>query len=397
MPEPREWQKIALAKWLGNGMKGVISVATGGGKTFFAFHAHKELSADTILLVVVPTEALQDQWIVNITEEFAVTESEVGILTSQSRDKDLKKWNVIVINSARNLDISNSLKSKIFLVVDECHRSGSYENSKALEGAWGYTLGLSATPERQYDDGFQRYIENALGPLIFEYSVSEAIRDGVLTPFRLINIEVPLTESEQEKHDKFTKQIARLMGSTRNNAEESKDKLETVLRSRARNYQNALGRVPVTAQIMEDLHGVRTIIFHESISAVERISSRLKQRNHSVVTYHSRISPKLRRDNLRLFRKGIVNVLVTCRALDEGLNIPETEVAIISSATSSDRQRIQRLGRVLRPSKGKSSAIVYTLFATEIERRRLQEESEELTDLVEVNWREVKFKDVNHS
>lgn len=395
MSEPREWQKLALAKWLGIGARGVISVATGGGKTFFAFLAYKELPEDTILLVIVPTEALQDQWIVNITEEFNISETDVGILSSGSQEKDLKRWNVVIINSARKIEISNPQKRRIFLVVDECHRSGSYENSKALFGQWGYTLGLSATPERQYDDGFQRYIEGTLGPVIFEYSVSEAIRDGVLTPFQLVNIEVPLTGSEQEKHDKMTKQIARLMGSTKE--EESHGKIETVLRSRARNYQNAIGRIPVTVQIMENLHGARTIIFHESINAVEKIALKLKQRNHSVVTYHSRISPKLRRDNLRLFRKGLVNVLVTCRALDEGLNIPETEVAIISSATSSDRQRIQRLGRVLRPSKGKSSAIVYTLFATEIERRRLQEESEDLADLIDVDWREVKINNVNNS
>lgn len=395
MPEPREWQKIALTRWLSNGTRGVISVATGGGKTFFAFLAHKELSPGTILLVVVPTEALQDQWVVNITEELNVPESQVGILNSRSAEKDLKKWNVVVINSARKLDISDEVKRQVFLVVDECHRSGSYENSKALIGKWGHTLGLSATPERQFDDGFQRYIQAALGEIIFEYSVADAIKDGVLTPFQLINIEVPLTGGEQEKHDKYTRQIARLMGS--NQDSESKGKIEMVLRSRARNYQNALGRIPVTVQIMEDLHGSRTIIFHESISAVEKISNKLKQRNHSVVTYHSKISSKLRRDNLRLFRKGLVNVLVTCRALDEGLNIPETEVAIISSATSSDRQRIQRLGRVLRPSKGKESATVYTLFSTEIERKRLQEESEELPDVVDVNWKEVKFKDVDNS
>ena len=395
MPDPREWQKIALAKWLSNGKRGVISVATGGGKTFFAFLAHKQLSADTILLIVVPTEALQDQWVVNITEEFNVPESDIGILNSRSSEEDFKKWNVVVINSARKLDISEAVKRQIFLVVDECHRSGSYENSKALLGEWAHTLGLSATPERQFDDGFERYIEIALGKLIFEYSVAEAIRDGVLTPFQLINIEVPLTGSEQEKHDKYTKQIARLMGS--NQDSESKGKIEMVLRNRARNYQNALGRIPVTVQIMEDLHGLRTIIFHESISAAEKISNKLKQRNHSVITYHSRISSKLRRDNLRLFRKGLVNVLVTCRALDEGLNIPETEIAIISSATSSDRQRIQRLGRVLRPAKGKTSATVYTLFATEIEKKRLQEESEDLSDLVDVNWKEVKFRDVHNS
>jgi superfamily II DNA or RNA helicase len=98
-----------------------------------------------------------------------------------------------------------------------------------------------------------------------------------------------------------------------------------------------------------------------------------------------------------MFRKGISNVLVTCRALDEGLNVPETEVAIISSATSSDRQRIQRLGRVLRPSKGKDSATVYTLFATEIEKKRLQDEAELMPDLINTRWQAVQVANVHNS
>jgi superfamily II DNA or RNA helicase len=96
-----------------------------------------------------------------------------------------------------------------------------------------------------------------------------------------------------------------------------------------------------------------------------------------------------------MFRKGIFNVLVTCRALDEGLNIPETEVAIISSATASDRQRIQRLGRVLRPSAGKKSAVVYTLYATNVEQDRLIEELKSMPDLVQSSWRQVKMNSVH--
>jgi superfamily II DNA or RNA helicase len=359
--------------------------------------AFRELSNESILLVTVPTEALQDQWIVNITEELGIPEDQIGLLNSKSTDKSIKRANVIIINSARNLSISDDMKRRIFLVVDECHRSGSYENSKSLIGPWGSTLGLSATPERQYDDGYDRYIKDTLGEIIFRYTVAEAIRDGVLTPFNLINVEVPLTEKEMEDHDKLTKRISKMIALNSSDSEESNDKLEYLLRLRAKNYQNAISRVPVTVRLMDSLHGSRTIIFHESISSVDRISRILKERNHSVVTYHSKISSKIRRDNLRMFRKGMSNVLVTCRALDEGLNVPETEVAIISSATSSDRQRIQRLGRVLRPSKGKDSATVYTLFATEIEKKRLQDEAELMPDLINTRWQAVQVANVHNS
>ena len=124
----------------------------------------------------------------------------------------------------------------------------------------------------------------------------------------------------------------------------------------------------------------------ESIDSAVAIHSLLKQQNHSVALYHSRLSPSVRRENLKMFRLGLIDILVTCRALDEGANIPETCLAIVAAATASQRQRIQRLGRVLRPSKGKEKAIIYTLFATEVERRRLLEEQSLLEEFVSVKW-----------
>ena len=89
---------------------------------------------------------------------------------------------------------------------------------------------------------------------------------------------------------------------------------------------------------------------------------------------------------MRLFRRGAFSVLVSCRALDEGVNVPETEIGIIASSTSSTRQRVQRLGRVLRPAPRKESATVYTLYATDIEERRLQDEADKLEAAKEVRW-----------
>ena len=90
-----------------------------------------------------------------------------------------------------------------------------------------------------------------------------------------------------------------------------------------------------------------------------------------------------------MFRIGVIDVLVTCRALDEGANMPETRVAIIAAATSSNRQRIQRLGRVLRPHPSKKFSSVYSLFATKFEKARLEKEVERMSGLAEVSWLKV--------
>ena len=92
--------------------------------------------------------------------------------------------------------------------------------------------------------------------------------------------------------------------------------------------------------------------------------------------------------DLKSFRKGIFDVLVACRALDEGLDVPEAELAIIAAGTSSNRQRIQRVGRVLRTIGGKGTGQVFSLYATEVEQRRMADESARLGTHVKVTWME---------
>jgi superfamily II DNA or RNA helicase len=68
------------------------------------------------------------------------------------------------------------------------------------------------------------------------------------------------------------------------------------------------------------------------------------------------------------------------------MNAPETTVAVIASSTASVRQRIQRLGRVLRPAPGKTHATVYTIYATASEEQRLRKEENGLHGVASVAW-----------
>jgi superfamily II DNA or RNA helicase len=383
----RRWQINALEAFENSQNRGIIEAATGGGKTIFALMCFQQLrKARKVdrLLVVVPTIALADQWMVSFTEDLGLRDEETLQIDSKTQASELAIANVVVINTARGLNLTVEVSARTFLVVDECHRAGSKENSRSISGMWAATLGLSATPERQYDDGSSRFLIPSLGPKIFSYSVAEALRDGVLTPFDLINIEVPLLEEERDQIQRISKQIG--IALSRGDDEE---RLQSLLRRRARLYNGAEYRVPVTVRLLSDYRGSRSIVFHESISAATRIYGSLREQNHSASLYHSRLAPSVRRNNLKMFRKGVVDVLVTCRALDEGANIPETQLAIVAAATASQRQRIQRLGRVLRPAQGKKSAVVFTLFATDVERRRLEEEQGRLHEIVSVSWRTI--------
>ena len=269
------------------------------------------------------------------------------------------------------------------LVVDECHRAGSPANASALQGSYLCTLGLSATPERQYDAGMAEYVVPAIGPIIYSYGLAEAERDGILLPFDLVNVEVPLLPDEQAAYDRLTKQVARAMARA----------MGTTMKTVTALLRNVLGFTTRRRRGFRQLQPSPIAIgeagsssFTRHIDSAERIAALLSARNHSVTTYHSGLGASTRRENLRLFRRGVFDVLVCCRALDEGINVPEVNVAIVAAATASQRQRIQRLGRVLRPSPGKTSATVVTLYSTDPEQDRLQTEEARLDGVTHVQW-----------
>jgi len=388
--EPRKWQQQALGEWLKE-MRGIASVVTGGGKTIFAFLCIREFwkeHEEGRIIILVSTITLLDQWYVSLQEDFGVPAEVIACFSSQEKPKKPGVVNVLVINSGRRLVRKLARGQQVFLIVDECHRAGSPENAKALEGTFAAALGLSATPQREYDRGFEDHVVPALGPVIFEYDYTQAHADGVVAPFDLVNVQVDLLPHEQEKYDRLTKRAAVLLRKARDAKGNVglEENLKRVLQMRAAVSATAKMRLPVAAKIVEQNRGERTIVFHERVNSAKVLFDVLQERNHSVCLYHSKIAPEVRRDNLRLFRRGVFDVLISCRALDEGMNVPETVVAVIVSSTASQRQRIQRLGRVLRPAKGKEKALIYTLYATEQEQERLLREAAQMDGVAEIEW-----------
>ena len=383
---PRDWQEQALEKWKLE-RRGVVEVVTGGGKTVFAqmcLEVFFKENAGGQALIVVPTVSLLDQWWVALQEESGVSPDDIGLLSGQEVCEGSEPIVIAVINSARTFTEVFSKDRTLFLVVDECHRAGSPANAKALLGNFAATLGLSATPEREYDEGFASYVSPQLGPIIHEYTYVDASRDGVISPFSLTNVRVDLLPDEDEKYRRYSRSIAQVRRAR--SAEDTDDRLKRLLQLRAVVSATATRRIPVAVKLIERHKGERAVVFHERIEAANHILSLLKARGHRATIYHTKVGPQARRDNLRLFRKGLFDVLVCCRALDEGINIPEASVAVVASSTASHRQRIQRLGRILRTAKDKDSATVYTIFATTEERRRLESEEDNLEGITCVSW-----------
>lgn len=387
--DPRRWQIAALDEWRRN-QRGIAEVVTGGGKTVFAFMCMLEArkhNPDIRVLVVVPSVSLLDQWVIALQEELGVRSSDIGQLGGGEKPSPDARVVVAVINSARSFSHIFAKSGPSMLVVDECHRAGSPENAKALRGDFAATLGLSATPEREYDEGFTDLILPALGEIIYRYDYVEAAQDDVITDFDLINIKIPMEENERIEYNNLSRRLAKAIG-----ANASDEAIKRILIARASVVNTMMYRVPAAVKLIDLHRGDRAIIFHERVSCAEEIYRALSRRGHNAVIYHSGIDAPVRREHLRLFRKGVHDVLVCCRALDEGMNAPETAVAVVASSTASHRQRVQRLGRILRPAPGKERATVYTLFGTDEEQTRLVQEASRLKNISQIAWRQLAFR-----
>ena len=375
----RDWQKDALGLWKAAGNRGIVEVVTGGGKTIFALSCIREIASETTL-VIVPTIALLDQWWEEASAFFGISLQDINIVTGSGKIRT-GTINLVVLNTAAKLNLSKR-KGDYFLIVDECHKAASLKYRTALDGATVATLGLSATPERPYDEGLEEVLVPKLGQIIYRYTYRDALRDKVIVPFQLKNVVFDLEPERQAEYDKLTKAIGRSI----NQGGMEDEKTIALLLRRARVMNLSVNRIRLALRLILRHEGARTIVFHEDIEACDIIQEVLSEAKLRSGVYHSKMKLRLRAEVLSAYRRGDLDVLITCRALDEGFNVPETQIGIIAASTATRRQRIQRLGRVLRPVKGKDGAIVYSLVATEPEIRRLRIEETDLEGVADVTW-----------
>ncbi len=192
----RPWQHEALHEWEARGKRGIVQAVTGAGKTMLALGAIERCLAqdpDTVVQIVVPTGVLLEQWYSVLQQHLGLWDREIGLCGGGCADDPMNRRVLIyVVNSARNqlplhaVDLRLSRpKLPILLISDECHRLGSPENARALRGGATWTLGISATPEREGDFGFERILQPRLGPVVFRYGYARALRDGTIHPFSI--------------------------------------------------------------------------------------------------------------------------------------------------------------------------------------------------------------------
>lgn len=374
MSELRIWQSEALDCWRKNQHRGIIAAATGTGKTRMAIEALREiLAVGGRAIVVVPTRVLQQQWIRELRAA-RLAGRRLGTIGGSNPDPNPDHLVLVaVIDSARSgarglLRHWAAASLPTLLVVDECHWAGSAYNRGVFEGAPTWRLGLSATPERG-DDGFDDVLVPMLGDVVYRYSLRDAMDDGVLSDLRLVDLLMSMSRVEQSEYDRveksldglriqlcrqhpelfaapdWTAAIAQAVG-----AIPMAKKLNGLVVERRRLLANSSARLSVIQSLFAQgiLEGRRTIVFNETIDQAEHVAALSRQFGVRTSIDHSRMNPREREQNQESFRAGATDAMIVVRTADEGLDVPDADQAIIVSGTMNPRQRIQRLGRIVR-------------------------------------------------
>ncbi len=269
------------------------------------------------------------------------------------------------------------------LIVDECHRAGAESNARIFESSFGATIGLSATPDRD-DDGDKTYVYPSLGSPVFSYPLLRALDDRVLAPLRSINLYVDFTPDERSLWDATAEALTNAMRSLRwehpdldfdagdifarigrlaENEDPAALRVVALLSNRRELLSESEGRRQCISALFNWLttNSRKTIAFHETIAGAQNSLRELESRRVRAVLDHSQMKPKDRQESLAKFGRPTTQVLVAVRSLDEGLDVPDADVAMILAGSRSKRQRIQRVGRVVRPKAGKEALAITVL------------------------------------
>lgn len=402
---PREYQINAYNSWVANNYKGMFAMATGTGKTITSLNCLLNEYKKTGIyraIITVPTTALVEQW----KKECAKFNFKniITVSSKENWDKNLAFFNTasklidtsyIVIVTYASLprpkfqSYFTQLPKDSILIADETHNLGSQGLLRLLPNIHlEKRIGLSATPHRKFDETGNQAIQeffNDEPPYIVSYSMEEALKIGWLCNYTYYPHIVKLTDQEMEKYKELSLQLLRMglfdkeTGNFRSTPEIEKKLLErkriihkaankleafkAILRSefdKRKNLKYTLIYVPegIEASFDETDFSVET---EDETRLINEYTKAVSQTDDSVMVKQFTANSSNREEILRNFEQSNIHVLTSMKCLDEGVDVPRSELAIFCASTGNPRQFIQRRGRVLRLHKDKIHATIHDL------------------------------------
>lgn len=349
-------QDIAVEKFIDAG-NGVLAMATGTGKTVTAIKIIKKLFEHGLIKRVVISMAgndLLDQW----AKQMRATFSDKPVYTQYGANKELGKFvmhpdNAIMLLSSDASNLSKLLGmlerlpgnycDDTLFIFDEVHGVGSSTRVENLSGKlspYRYRLGLSATPEREYDEEGNAFIEEEVGPVIYSFGLKEAIEKGILCPFDYVPLSYELTDAERKKK----KSIIASFNSRRKNGEAvSENDLYTQLSLVNKTAEMKLHEFKSLIAIHPELLK-KCIVFVQTREYGEKVQDILLEHTDKYHTYYADDE----KSNLEAFAAGDLDCLLTCKKVSEGIDISRVSNIILFSSDRSKLVTTQRIGRALR-------------------------------------------------
>ncbi len=351
------FQEEAVDRWEEAERFGTVVIPTGGGKTYVGMEAIARTRLRTLVCVV--TVELATQW-------RELIESKLGVRAGEfsGREKDLSADVVVgIYNSvAKHVDRLRDLFGLV--IFDEVHHvPASTFRRVAFASKAKYRLGLSATPERS--DGNEHLIFLSSGDVVYKVGYRELVEMGVLARVEHRVIRVRMEPNERRA---MMAQLARIR--------DENARLAVMKRHALR----ARAKVPVVASIVESERGRKILVFCEYVDQAEAIQRELERRGIKSALMVGKT--RERAEIFDAFRRCDLDVIVTTRVLDEGIDVPDADVAIIASGSGSPRQMAQRVGRVLRGRLGKVAKVYEVIASGTIEEALAKRRKKALAEYV---------------
>lgn len=407
---PRPYQIEAYNSWLSNNRKGLFAMATGTGKTITSLNCilsdYKEFGFYKYI-ILVPTTALAKQWEEEVSLKFNFQNTLICCSLNQKWAEELKEigksvlfnnqidYGIITTYATfKGIQFQTILKDyfendydKIVLIADEAHTLGSEGFIKVLPKYFQKRIGLSATPERQFDDIGNKvladFFSTSIDKYTFEYNMKTAIDNDILTRYYYYPKIVSLEQSEQDEYLKISRQLSKFIDYDTGKYKEL-DYVNMLLLKRKNIIHKATNKVTALVSIVNELgkENFKNVFIYvpegieldytkndDSLNNYTTADDKLidiyinklyEQFGFKMAKFTG--ETKNRELVLSQFKNQKLDALLAMKCLDEGVDIPQTKYAIFCSSTGNPRQYIQRRGRVLRKHKDKEFAFIYDLI-----------------------------------
>ena len=397
-----EHQSKAVEMWKNNNYRLLMEMATGTGKTRTAIGCFMQLKNKIEKLVVVvatPQNTLSRQWKNDIENELGIS-FERSVIADGSNHKwktDLEKVLLDISSgiysdailytthaSASSDDFIRIINTygdmvNLLFICDEVHGIGSEKQKQALLDIYKYRIGLSATPERMFDEEGTSLIREYFGNNSFEFAIKDALNtinpitgQPFLNKFYYHPCFVYLNDEETEKYKSYSKKIASII----NQENPDYELLNNLNILRSDVLKNADEKMNMLESIIDNLNSkerIKDTIIFTTDKKIDDVLIMLGKKGimRSKITEEESASKIVgirgnteREEFIDQFRDGTMQVLIGLKCLDEGIDIKNARIAILMASTTNPREYVQRVGRVIRVSKGKTYSEIYDLIVT---------------------------------